>query len=56
MPVPARAATSGFGEGTSNGLPPTNPGRMTRLPMPRTSPDDGGLYDEDCETLVEVHR
>ena len=32
------------------------PRDMIPLPMPRTSPDDGGLYDEDPKPLVEVHR
>ena len=52
----ALGGTTVFGGGTWRSLPTPAPELMIPLPMPRTSPDDGGLYDEDQPTLVEVHR
>ncbi len=53
---PAPGDTTVFGGETWRSLPAPEPELMIPMPMPRTSPDDGGLYDEDQTTLVEVHR
>jgi hypothetical protein len=53
---PALGGTTVFGGETWRNLPTPEPELMIPMPMPRTSPDDGGLYEEDQTTLVEVRR
>jgi hypothetical protein len=53
---PALGGTTVFGGEIWRNLPTPEPVLMIPMPMLRTSPDDGGLYDEDQTSLVEVHR
>ena len=54
--APTPVATSGSAAATSRRLLPPRPRDMIPLPMPRTSPNGGGLDDRDPNLLDEVRR